>query len=222
MPRAVVLAPEPPIRWRRIGLPAAFLLLALVAAMAALALSSRTLIGPVDAPRLGQAEVVLLDRRLSVPRAWLVHPESARPVERLALQAPLRELLDLDTIPAHVTIGLAIAAADDAPAPSERPALLYNRFLVAGADSTADGLIRRAFEPGSPYEGEALFLAPPQGRAFSARCLVGEAAAGVRLPCLAELRRSGLDVQVRLSRDALVHWSRIVAAVERLTTPQGG
>lgn len=222
MPPAAVLAPEPPIRWRRIGLPAVLLALAAAAAMGALALWSSTLIAGDDSPWLGRAEVALADRRLSVPRAWLVDPESARSVERLALQAPLRELLDLDTIPAQVTIGLAIAPADDAPAPSERPALLYNRFLLAGADATTDGLIRRTFEPGSPYEGEALFLAPPQGRAFSARCLVGPAAAGVRLPCLAELRRAGLDVQVRLPREALGHWSRIVGAVEKLVEPPLG
>ena len=169
---------------------------------------------------------MLLDRRLSVPRAWLVHPESARPVERLALAgAPARACSISDTIPAHVTIGLAIAAADDAPAPSERPALLYNRFLVAGADSTADGLIRRAFEPGSPYEGEALFLAPPQGRAsLGALPRLGRRPQGCALPCLAEAaplrsRRAGAPVPATPS----CTWSRIVAAGwERLTTPQGG
>lgn len=224
MPRAAALTADPqPIRWRRIGLPAAFLILALAAGLAALALWSRTLVAPPPAPQGGTVEVTVAERTLVVPRAWLIEPESARqgvrPPVRLSLEAPLRDLLDLDTIPEGLAVGLAFQPADEAPAPSERPSLLYNRFLLPGAEATADGLVRRVFEPGSPYEGEALFLAPPQGRAFAARCLDGAAAEGVRLPCLAELRRGGLDVQVRLPRAALGQWSRIVAAVDRLVAP---
>ncbi|WP_349370792.1 hypothetical protein [Salinarimonas sp.] len=222
MPRAAALTADPqPIRWRRIGLPAAFLMLAIAAGLAALALWSRMLIAPAPVAISGTVAVALADRTLVVPRAWLIEPHGGRPVARLALEAPLRELLDRDTIPHDLAIGLAIQPADDAPAPSDRPALLYNRFLLPGAESTADGLVRRVFEPSSPYAGEALFLAPPQGRAFAARCLDGAAAEGVRLPCLAEIRRAGLDVQVRLPRAALGHWSRITAAVDGMVTPTG-
>lgn len=220
MPRAAALTADPqPIRWRRIGLPAAFLMLAIAAGLAALALWSRMLIAPEPAPHGGTVSVALADRTLVVPRAWLIEPHGGRPVARIALEAPLRDLLDLDTIPPGIAVGLAIQPADEAPPPSDRPALLYNRFLLPGADSTADGLVRRVFEPGSPYAGEALYLAPPQGRAFAARCLDGTAAEGVRLPCLAEIRRAGLDVHLRLPRTALGQWSRIVAAVDGLVTP---
>lgn len=212
-----------PIRWRSPALPAAFLVLAIAAGMAALALWSRTLLAREDAPESRTVEVSLADRSLLVPRAWVIGSEAVsrpgRPVARLALEAPLREVLDLDTIAPDLVIGLTLLPADDAPPPSERPSLLYNRFLEGGVETSADGLIRRAFVPGSPYEGEILLLAPPRGRAFAARCLNGDAAIGVRLPCLAEIRRAGLDVQVRLPRSALVHWPRVVAAVDRMVAP---
>lgn len=211
------------IRWVGLGMPALFLALAVIAALAALALWSRTLLAREAVPVTTAVEITLADRTLVVPRAWLIAGEGAsragRPVARVALEAPLREVLDLDTVPADIGIGITFVPADEAPAPSDRPALLYNRFLAPGADPTADGLVRRAFAAQTPYEGEVLFLAPPQGRAFAARCLDAEAATGVRLPCLAEIRRGGLDVQIRMPRSALGHWSRIVAAVDRLAAP---
>ncbi|WP_372422191.1 hypothetical protein [Salinarimonas chemoclinalis] len=220
-PGAAPLAPAP-IRWRGIGLPAACLALGLCAALLALALWSRSLIAR-DAPSPGaMVALELADRPLVLPRDWLIAPRTPGATERVAIEAPLDALLGVALDEAvGPRIGVTLVPADDAPAPSERPAQLYNRFLEPGAEATRDGLIRRVFAQGSPYEGETLHLAPPQGRAFAARCLDGAAAAGVRLPCLAEIRRGGLDAQVRLPAAALSDWPRIVAAVERLATVPG-
>ncbi|WP_052341526.1 hypothetical protein [Salinarimonas rosea] len=211
-----------PVRWRGIGLPAACLALGLCAGLLALAIWSRTLIAQ-DAPSPGaMVALELADRPLVLPRDWLIEPRTPGATERVAIEAPLRALLGAEPSPAAgPRIGITLVPADDAPPPSERPAQLYNRFLEPGAEATRDGLIRRVFARGSPYEGETLHLAPPQGRAFAARCLDGAAAAGVRLPCLAEIRRGGLDVQVRLPAAALTEWPRIVAAVERLAAGPG-
>ncbi|MGJ3264895.1 MAG: hypothetical protein ACFE0R_16850 [Salinarimonas sp.] len=218
-------APASPVRWRGIGLPAACLALALSAALLALALWSRTLIAR-EAPAPDAAVTLsLADRPLVVPRSWLIGPHAPGAVERVALEAPLGALvgahLGIAAAAPGATIGITLVPADDAPAPSDRPAQLYNRFLEPGAEATREGLIRRVFAAGSPYEGETLHLAPPQGRAFAARCLEGPAAVGVRLPCLAEIRRGGLDAQVRLPPAALADWPRIVAAVERLALAPG-
>ncbi|MGP9819864.1 hypothetical protein ACTZWW_07595 [Salinarimonas sp. NSM] len=214
---AYAAAGQPPIRWRGIGLPAACLALGLSAGLLALAIWSRTLIAQ-DSPSPGaMVALELAERPLVLPRDWLIEPRTPGATERVAIEAPLDVLLGAMAGPtAGPTIGITLVPSDDAPAPSERPAQLYNRFLEPGAEATRDGLIRRVFAQGSPYEGETLHLAPPRGRAFAARCLDGPAAAGVRLPCLAEIRRGGLDVQVRLPPAALADWPRIVAAVERL------
>lgn len=209
---------HPAIRYRSIGLPAGLFAASLVAALTALALWSRTLIAVEAATPPQSVEVAIAERRIAVPRTWIVAvPRGASP-ERLALHAPLGAFLGRDDIHPDLAIGLSIARADDALPPSDRPVMLYGRFLVSGARTTADGLVERSFAPGTPYEGETLHLAPPQGRSFSARCLEPKGGAQVMLPCLAEIRRAGLDAQVRLPREALGHWTRIVAEVDTLLT----
>jgi hypothetical protein len=65
---------------------------------------------------------------------------------------------------------LTIAPSDEAIDPAERPSRLYARFLEAEAVPGPGGLIRRRFEKGMPYELEELYVAPPDGSDFFARC----------------------------------------------------
>ncbi|GGK46250.1 hypothetical protein [Salinarimonas ramus] len=216
-PAAALAVPAPvAVRWRGIGLPAACLALALAATLLALAIWSRTLLSRETAQIDPLVTIALAGREVTLAESWLIGTPEQERAERIALEAPLGALADVNGPVAGAMIGVTLVPADDAPPPAVRPAQLYNRFLEPSAATTPDGLIVRRFAPGTPYEGETLHLAPPQGRVFAARCLEGEAAAGVRLPCLAEIRRGGLDAQVRLPREALREWSRIVAAVERL------
>ncbi|MBY6241587.1 hypothetical protein [Methylosinus sp. Sm6] len=114
--------------------------------------------------------------------------------------------------PTHVFI--AIAPRDETIDPAERPSHLYARFLESEVWAAPGGLMLRRFEAGSPYELEQLYLAPPDGALFFARCPKREAGFMGAAPCLWALRRGALDVEVRFSPSLLEHWSRIVEGTQ--------
>ncbi|HMN73377.1 MAG TPA: hypothetical protein PKA55_16070, partial [Rhodoblastus sp.] len=62
------------------------------------------------------------------------------------------------------------ARADNKIDPADLVGQLYARFLEPAVEETEEGLIKRAFQDGSPYQGEDLYFAPPEGHAFAARC----------------------------------------------------
>ncbi|HMK90586.1 MAG TPA: hypothetical protein VK446_13270 [Methylocystis sp.] len=108
---------------------------------------------------------------------------------------------------------VTISVKDDGLDPSERPTRLYARFLEGAAAVGPEGLVMRRFEPGSPYDLEQLYLAPPDGRAFFARCpnqANAEAAAAGDF-CLFLFRDGGLDVELRFPPALLEHWEALAA-----------
>jgi hypothetical protein len=106
---------------------------------------------------------------------------------------------------------ITIAQADEAVDPANRPALLYSRFLEGDASAGPGGLIARKFESGSPFELEQLYLAPPDGRVFFARCprLRGSEDALLDM-CLWVFRTRSLDVELRFAPTLLEHWEILV------------
>jgi len=158
---------------------------------------------PVDPPTPDLAHVRFMGRELVLPGDWLRSGVSAEALEltasaaRLAPGAPGR---------LFVTV---LRAGDDVLPPADRPARLYARFLSPAATPTAGGLIRREFRSGTPYEGETLYVAGPDGRSFAARCAPATPGA---LPetCLSEMRIDGFDVRLRLAPDALAYWRAVV------------
>lgn len=105
---------------------------------------------------------------------------------------------------------IAIAPRDETIDPAERPSHLYARFLESEVFAAPGGLMLRRFEAGSPYELEQLYLAPPDGAVFFARCPKREAGFMGAAACIWALRRDNLDVEVRFAPALLEHWSRIV------------
>lgn len=106
-------------------------------------------------------------------------------------------------------------AADDID-PAERPAALYARFLQEEAATTDAGLVLRRFKPGSPYDGEELYVSTPDERLFAARCPLAAAKDKFEESCLWQTRLNGLEVHTRFAPKLLAHWQDIVTGVRGL------
>jgi hypothetical protein len=112
---------------------------------------------------------------------------------------------------------ISLKAQEKSLDPAERPARLYVRFLEQEEWSHPGGLVMRRFEEGSPFGREDLYMAPPEGRVFAARCIRPQAHPdGLPNTCISEMRFGGLDVRLRFSPNHLGDWERMVAGVRGL------
>ena len=112
---------------------------------------------------------------------------------------------------AQDVVYLRLQPQDQSLEPSERTMKLYARFLEQTAWNNPGGLIMRRFEKGSPYEREDLYLAPPEGRIFAARCMrPSQPPDGLPNTCITEFRLRGLDAQLRFVPDLLPEWERLM------------
>jgi len=157
----------------------------------------------------------LAGHALSVPASWLreTMDRSGGTVPRLDLAIPwpgTAAASDAEIV--TVTLVPADAALD----PAERPAKLYLRFLAPETWPGPGGLVLRRFRPGTPYAGEELYLAPPDGRRFFARCTRAGATGIVAPLCTTVMRLAGIDVMLRFDSERLADWPRIGASAERL------
>jgi hypothetical protein len=120
--------------------------------------------------------------------------------------------LPLTAVPgaAEMRLAVTLMPAADTPAPETRVSSLYPRFFTAEVASGPAGLIRRGLRAGSPYSGEYVLFAVPDGRRFTARC---EAAGqdGAPPQCLAEFRRRGIDIQLRFTPPDAAAWEAMVS-----------
>jgi hypothetical protein len=117
----------------------------------------------------------------------------------------------LEKADVHITVG----AADPATDPSAQFATLA-RFVMPGAWSNPGGLVSRNFKKGSPFDGEELFMAPPAGELFFARCLSDGAATKIDEGCRMVLKHRGVDIAVRFPREALADWRALSDGVRAL------
>jgi hypothetical protein len=106
-------------------------------------------------------------------------------------------------------IFMTLEAADDTINPALRPSALYSRFLTTDVNEGASQLVTRIFKAGTPYAGEVLHIAPPNGELFSARCQIVKVPEARSEHCLWQLRIDKLDVQVRFSEELLVDWEAL-------------
>lgn len=160
-------------------------------------------------------------RRVVLPAAWFAGTVPGRvAAERLDLVIPWSDLAAAggpDRL--HVTV----TRAPDTEAPLS-PARRYARFLTATVEPFADGLVRRRFKPGSPFEGEDLYLAEADGSRFAARCAAQGTLSAPETACLSEVQVGDLSFRLRFAADRLSAWSGALQALERLfgTAPTGG
>lgn len=103
---------------------------------------------------------------------------------------------------------VTVTPKDDGPDPAERPSGLYARFLSADVVDGPGGLLLRRFEPNSPYDLEQLYIAPPDGRSFFARCPKAQSTA-LGESCLSVFRDGGLDVELRYAPELLERWDAL-------------
>ncbi|KAA2237049.1 hypothetical protein [Salinarimonas soli] len=181
------------------------------AAVAGLALAAAfagsRMVRDVPMPETGDMSVVLAGRSVALPRTWLREVDG----EAVELRVPLAAFGG----GASGVVLVRIAPREGGAPPAERSALLYARFLSPVAASAEGGLIRREFRPGTPFEGEILYLAPPDGRAFAARCLPVRMGAA-RETCLAEIRSGAADITIRLAPEHLGSWQAVTRGLQRL------
>lgn len=101
--------------------------------------------------------------------------------------------------------------------PAERTARLYVRFLEQEEWSHPGALVMRRFEEGSPFGREDLYMAPPEGRAFAARCIRPQQPPdGLPNTCISEVRYRGLDIRLRFSPNLLSEWESFMAGARGL------
>ncbi|KAF2990984.1 hypothetical protein OGR47_03585 [Methylocystis sp. MJC1] len=121
------------------------------------------------------------------------------------------------------SVTFTVTAKDDGLDPSERPAKLYARFLTPETLDGPGGLVLRHFEQGSPYDSEELFIAPPDGRTFFARCPKPETGAPGE-GCISVFRKGALDVELRFAPALLENWDALYEGAQtllsRMTAPR--
>lgn len=175
-------------------------------------------IGPRPARSSSSVSVAIDGTAFTLPSSW-VHARSraADGREQAELVVPWAELAgpDPQAGASEQLVFVTLTPADAAFAPSERPANLYARFISASALPSDGGLIRREFRDGTPFEGETLFVAPPDGRAFAARCALAADRDRAGASCLAEFRLGQVDVQVKFPTPLLAHWAALTGSLRR-------
>lgn len=162
------------------------------------------------APASGPVELSVGLGTVRVQQGWMRGGASRAPTEPVELVIPFGDVVP--DVPAGLRAApllVTVAPADGSMLPQDRPRQLYSRFLSASSTPAEGGLIRRRFRTGTPFEGEDLLIAPPDGRAFSARCLDPAPGNPVAASCIAEMRLDRLDVQVRFSPALLVRWDAV-------------
>jgi hypothetical protein len=130
----------------------------------------------------------------------------------------------VDDINAHTDVAerfqrlvfLTLRPADPKIDPAERTSRLYLRFLVDTSWSHPGGLTARAFEDGSPFEGDELFYVQPEGREFAARCRRPDPSRGTPNTCISVIRSGGLDIEIRFSSELLGDWQALVSGARGL------
>ncbi len=128
------------------------------------------------------------------------------PAGERANQLPLETLLTITLRPKDIRLE-----------PRDKVARLFARYLDAQTIAGDAGLVMRRFQQSSPFPGEEIFMTPPEGRLFWARCspASSEADAQHRI-CLSEMRYGALDLRLRFSAIHLTRWEELTVSTSQL------
>jgi hypothetical protein len=143
--------------------------------------------------------------------------------EMVAAGIPPTTTTDMVALNPRHLLFLAILRGDGILDPAERPNELYGRFLEPDTWQNPGGLLLRRFESSSPYGDEELFLAPPDGRVFAARCRKpGKSTESIGEACVWRFRQNGADIQLRFSPDLLPQWETMAMGIGTLLKQWSG
>jgi hypothetical protein len=208
----------------RLGFAALRLGLAALAGAAAIALGAR--FGAREPPRF--VAVTLGAERLTLASAYLTRAArrsgATDSVELVAFYPDFAPAGDFSDVIAGADLAerfrrivfVTAKPADSSLDPAERPARLYQRFLDENSWSHPGGLIARAFEDGSPFEGDELYYVGPEGREFAARCRRPDPERKTPNTCITDFRLGDLDVEMRFSAALLAEWASLKAGARGL------
>lgn len=141
--------------------------------------------------------------------------------ERVDLVLAFPGMTAAGTATGGLRVFLALLREDGVIDPSERVNELYGRFLEPDIWQNPGGLLMRRFMADSPYGDEELFLSPPDGRVFTARCRKSGPAQGqargadIGETCLWRFRVEGADVQARFPPELLPQWEALASGLKR-------
>jgi len=116
---------------------------------------------------------------------------------------------------AQVFIALTPASDEsDHAAPADR----YAPHLAPEVSVSDGGLLVRRFEDKSPFAGEDLYYAAPEGQEFAARCQRQKIPDdGLPAVCLAHMAVEGIDIALRFDPRWLPNWASLRANALLLT-----
>jgi hypothetical protein len=144
--------------------------------------------------------------------------------ERMDLVLAFPGMAPVDAGTTGTRVFLAILREDGVLDPAERVNEIYGLFLEPDIWQNPGGLLLRRFAADSPYGDEELFISPPDGRAFAARCRKpaprdapfrdGQLRpADIGETCLWRFRIGGADAQVRFPPELLPQWQELAEGV---------
>lgn len=170
-------------------------------------------------PKAETFPLTLSGKPLAVPAAWLSDGSirAGQDLQRVDLIVPLHTGAEHDQAREMDRVVLIrLTPADGAVPPEMRTETLYARFFDSNVWTSPGGLILRGFARGTPYEDEELYLAPPDGKDFAARCPRSDVTASIGSPigtgmCIWEFRTDGVDALVAFAPARLSDWPNIAA-----------
>lgn len=161
-----------------------------------------------------QLNIRLGERNISVPQEWIANPsgwqQANNPYLDLRLTYPELSTPHISGHEDEKVIILHLTPADIKLDPADRASTLYPRFLSAASHIDENGLRVQDFDADSAYSGETLYVAPPEGRVFAARCITDEKMRkNILTPCLFSFREGDVDVEARFPSDLLMDWQNM-------------
>jgi hypothetical protein len=186
-----------------------------------------------DNRKLDLIPVTIEELKLNIPRGYFRGgpPPTENRSERidLIMLYPDMEITAIaptkveDAPQPQLLIFASIQRNDGVIDPSNRVQDIYGRFLESATFDSPGGLLMKRFNADSPYNDEELFIAPPDGRVFAARCRKPEKTdKAIGETCLWRFRQSGADIQIRFSPALLPRWEDMALGLaKRLKEWQG-